>query len=56
MQRFFKNEEIIMPESYIQIEDLKKKLIDINNYVYISYDMKSYLKILKFQMLILKKL
>ena len=34
----FKNEEIIMPESYIQIEDLKKKLIDINNYVYISYD------------------
>ena len=34
----FKNNEEILKETYIQIDDLKNKLIDINDYVYISYD------------------
>ena len=34
----FKNNEEILKETYIQIDDLKNKLIDINGYVYITND------------------
>ena len=34
----FKNNEEILKETYIQIDDLKNKLIDINDYVYITND------------------
>ena len=34
----FKDQEVILKETYIKIDDLKDKLKDINDYVYISYD------------------
>lgn len=34
----FMDDKIIFKESYIKFDELKEKLKDINNYVYISYD------------------
>jgi len=34
----FRDQEVILKETYIKIDDLKDKLKDINDYVYISYD------------------
>lgn len=43
----FRDQEVILKETYIKIDDLKDKLKDINDYVYISYDEENFYNIEK---------